>query len=177
MDKQTLKSLERYIQTYAGMARERMESYSPLAILRPDAFLLNRHSLEYWPKGWQHGKPSVLTEVGWNEIVDMIMTLPPSARLEIDYSASLEWLVCFHLFSKRRMKVNYEWVERPMYTPERAEQHKAEILRDWGCPWLEKLWNGDAAGTLVKEFLTDKPQSEIITVGDMQKVAQHIPLN
>ena len=176
MDKQTLKSLEHFINGYADMAREKLESFEPYVILKPVAMLLNRYSLEYWSDGWKNGRSEVLDEVGWNDIVDKIKGLQPSTTLDMDFSSSLEWLVCFHLYSKRLIEINGKWVERPVYTGERAEQHKAEILAEWGCPWVEKLWNGDEVGTVVREFYTDKPQMIRLTVGDLQKVAEHIPL-
>lgn len=176
MDKQTLKSLERFINGYADMAREKMGSFEPYAVLKPVSMLLNRYTLEYWRDGWQHGKAEILDEVGWNDIVDKIKTLPPSADLEFDFQSSLEWLVCYHLYSKRVIEINGEWQERPPYAEGRAEQYQAEILAEWGCPWVEKLWNGDEAGEMVREFYTDKPQAVRITIGDLQKVAKHIPL-
>ena len=177
MDKRTLLNLERYVQGYVDMARQVMESYKPYAILKPVAMLMNKYTLEYWVDGWQHGTPMTLKEVGWNEIVDQIMKIPPSTDLDLDFSDCTEWLVCFHLFRKRMIEINRVWQERPPYTEEREEQHKTEIVKEWGWTWAEKLWNGNDYGAVVRDFLTDMPEVIRMTAQDLQKVAQHIPID
>lgn len=177
MDKRTLLSLEQYVHGYVDMARQVMESYKPYVILKPVAMLINKYTLEYWADGWQHGTPVILKEVGWNNIVDQLMKIPPSADLDIDFSDCTEWLVCFHLYSKRMIEISRVWQERPPYTEERAEQYKAEVVKEWGWTWAERLWNGDKYGAEIRDFLTDKPQVIRITSLDLQKVAQHIPVD
>lgn len=159
MDKSILKGLEKFIGFYSRLAKDKLQTFSPVAILSPVDMCMDRYSFDYWPNGYQHGADQAVKDRPWNDIVPLVKSIPDDALISIEWDMCSEWLVCHVLYANRRINVNGRWIDRT-YTEEQAGKYKQNIMKE--CPWVECLWNGEQAGDILREFLTQRPQVETI---------------